>query len=258
MAKEAYYFSHDSNARSDEKILQLRAEFGWEGYGLYWAIIETLRESSDYSFSSNAKAGLALSLNTTKEKLNDILELCFEESLLVEKDGRFFSESLMIRMEQIDEKRRKRAEAGRKGGVAKAKAKQRSSNAKAKPSKEKKRKESKVKESKEVYKAFDHLSISTEENDKLVKLGYSQNEIDNIYDKIQNFKKNTNYNSLYLTALNWLKREFPNRKTIDEKETLYNYHAEGFGMQYRKTERELRRDKIACQGKITQLTEIKQ
>jgi len=146
MVKEAYYFSHDSNARGDEKILQLRSEFGWEGYGLYWAVIETLRESSDYSFSSNAKAGLALSLNTTKEKLNGILNLCFDTNLLVEKDGRFFSESLMIRMEQVDEKRRKRAEAGRLGGIAKASSKQKPSNAKATPSKEKKRKESKGKE----------------------------------------------------------------------------------------------------------------
>lgn len=122
--------------------------------------------------------------------------------------------------------------------------------------------QSKVEESKEeeskAYKAFDHLSISTEENDKLVKLGYSQNEIDNIYDKIQNFKKNTNYNSLYLTAINWLKREYPNRKPIDEKEKLYNYHAEGYGMRYKRTEKDLKRDEIACQGKITKLTEIKQ
>jgi len=41
MKKEAYYFSLDSNARDDPKILQLRMEMGWEGYGLFWAIIET-------------------------------------------------------------------------------------------------------------------------------------------------------------------------------------------------------------------------
>jgi len=36
MKKEAYYFSHDSNARQDEKIIKLRMKLGWEGYGLYW------------------------------------------------------------------------------------------------------------------------------------------------------------------------------------------------------------------------------
>jgi hypothetical protein len=29
------YFSHDANARHDEKILELRAELGWEGYGTF-------------------------------------------------------------------------------------------------------------------------------------------------------------------------------------------------------------------------------
>lgn len=241
MTKEAYYFSHDSNARRDEKILQLRAKFGWEGYGLYWAIIETLRESSDYSFSSNAKAGLAISLNTTKEKLNDILKICFDTELLIEKDGRFFSESLMLRMEQIDEKRRKRAEAGRKGGIAKAMVKQNPNNAKAKPSKEKKVKEKKVKKD---YKAFKHLSISIEENQNLINLGYRQNEIDNTYDNIENYKKNTNYNSLYLTAINWLKRDYPDRiKTRSEGDKLYTYRLQERGTMKNRTEKQYLNDK---------------
>lgn len=46
--KEAYYFSHDSNARNDDKIIKLRMKYKWEGFGLYWAIIERLREATDY------------------------------------------------------------------------------------------------------------------------------------------------------------------------------------------------------------------
>jgi len=42
-----------------------------------------------------------------------------------------------------------------------------------------------------------------------------------------------------------------------KKEVLYTYHAEGYGMQYRRTALQLKKDKIACQGKITQLIEIK-
>lgn len=149
MSKEAYYFSHDANARQDDKILELRAEFGWEGYGLYWAIIEMLRDSSNYTYPSNAKAGLGLSLNIAKDKLEKFLNFCFEVKLLVNDNGVFYSESLMRRMEEIDEKRRKRAEAGRLGGIAKALPKQNPSNAKAKPSKESKVKESKEEKKKE-------------------------------------------------------------------------------------------------------------
>jgi hypothetical protein len=149
MAKEAYYFSHDSNARLDDKILELRAEFGWHGYGLFWAVIETLRDCSNYTYPSNARAGLALSLNIAKTDLEQFLNVAVKLGLLVEEEGVIYSESLMKRMEDIDEKRRKRAEAGRLGGIAKSNGKQISSNAKANPSKEKKVKESKVKEKKE-------------------------------------------------------------------------------------------------------------
>jgi hypothetical protein len=28
-------FSHDANVRHDEKIIELMAELGWEGYGIF-------------------------------------------------------------------------------------------------------------------------------------------------------------------------------------------------------------------------------
>ena len=38
--KEIVFFSHDANAMNDTKILNMRADYGIEGYGLYWVIIE--------------------------------------------------------------------------------------------------------------------------------------------------------------------------------------------------------------------------
>jgi len=144
MGKEAYYFSHDSNARNDERILELRDEFGWEGYGMFWAIVELLRDSSDYTLSKSV-AMLKQCLNIDKELAESFLNKCIDLGLFVENDGRFYSESLMKRMEEIDLKRAKRAEAGRKGGNAKAMLQQSPSNALANRSKE-----SKVKEKKEI------------------------------------------------------------------------------------------------------------
>ena len=59
------------------------------------------------------------------------------------------------------------------------------------------------------YRSFKHLKLTFEEFEKLKSLGYSKIQIDDILDSIQNYKNNKNYENLFLTAKNWLKRETP-------------------------------------------------
>ena len=47
MKKDTFYFSHDYNARLDDKIKQLIRKHGLLGYGCYWAIIEDLYNNAN-------------------------------------------------------------------------------------------------------------------------------------------------------------------------------------------------------------------
>ena len=42
------YFPHDSNARNDYKLIKLRSKYNYEGFGIYFALLELL-------FSENNK-----------------------------------------------------------------------------------------------------------------------------------------------------------------------------------------------------------
>jgi len=61
---------------------------------------------------------------------------------------------------------------------------------------------------KDTYRMFDHLSISVSDYEKVILLGYTKTQVDDTLNAIQNYAKNKNYVSLYLTLLKWIKKEY--------------------------------------------------
>lgn len=116
--KDAYYFSHDSSASRDIKMLKIKYIYGWEGIGLFWGIIETLRETTDFKFESNKDSIDLLSsiLQVDANKLQNFINDAIKVGLFVESKGYFYSNSLNDRMEEMNKKRLNGIINGKKGG----------------------------------------------------------------------------------------------------------------------------------------------
>lgn len=134
MAKDAYFFSHDSNARNDPKILSMRCDHGMQGYGMYWVIVEYLREQEGYKLAldnTTCKA-LAMQMHSTTAEVEQFIQNCIDEYKLFTTDNAYFwADSLIRRMEKMESIREKRKAAAAKRWDSDANAKQEDSKSNA-------------------------------------------------------------------------------------------------------------------------------
>jgi hypothetical protein len=150
--KDAYYFSHDSNAKDDPKCVLLIEQLGLEGYGIFWVLIETLRDQPEYKYPLALIPALARRYNTTAEKMKTVVGSygLFQ----IENDEFFFSESLDRRMEKRSAFREsQREKALKRWNNAGALPEQSQGIADHMPVKERKGKEKKVKDKESIEKA---------------------------------------------------------------------------------------------------------
>jgi|APGre2960657373_1045057.scaffolds.fasta_scaffold85979_2 DNA-binding transcriptional MerR regulator len=68
-----------------------------------------------------------------------------------------------------------------------------------------------------IYREFQHLFITEDEIKKLLEKN-TITQIDNILNDIENYKGNTKYKSLYLTAVKWLQKNQPTSEGISPEE----------------------------------------
>ncbi|MEM5570037.1 DUF4373 domain-containing protein [Aliarcobacter butzleri] len=104
--KETCYFSHDANAKDDFKVMLLIEELGLEGYGIFWVLIETLREQQNYKYPLKLLSVLARKYNTTLAKLEVVVRNY--HLFIIEDDCFFYSSSLNRRMQKMEEVREQR------------------------------------------------------------------------------------------------------------------------------------------------------
>lgn len=111
--KSTNYFSHDSNARNDEKLVRLRMKQGAAGYGVYFMMLERLREEANYMSAKDYNMiafDLRVDAAIVKSVVEDFGLFTFTD------DGKcFYSDSFTRRMNIKDTLRRQRSEGGKIG-----------------------------------------------------------------------------------------------------------------------------------------------
>jgi hypothetical protein len=109
MKNNTFYFDHDYNAQNDPKIEAMLFEKGWEGYGIFWAIIEKLAQEPCHKLLKLYDR-IAFVLRTKFELVKSIVE----DYKLFQIDDQFFWSE---RLNKHFEKRAILAEKGRIGGL---------------------------------------------------------------------------------------------------------------------------------------------
>jgi uncharacterized protein YdaU (DUF1376 family) len=220
MRKDAYYFPHFSNARHDKKLQRVRKELGVEGYGIYFMLLETLRDQEGFSYTADDIDLLADDFGTSEQKVRTVL--CNYGLFTFTDDGQLFTSERFTEYMRpyLEKKERARMAANKRwnnsdaNAYANALPEQCASNAsKVKKSKVKKSKvnESKVNESKgnDTKSEVNGYPVTEATHEKLVE-HHTLPTILDYYERIRDYVNSQgkkDYRDYAATARNWIKRD---------------------------------------------------
>lgn len=109
------YFPHPSNSRQSSGLVTLIMNEGYAGYGIYWAIIELLRDAPGYKYSSDPKV-MAYVLHA--QEPDQVARVLKNYGLFdFDDDGLMFSPWLLEQMGAYDTRKAKLSAAGKKGAA---------------------------------------------------------------------------------------------------------------------------------------------
>lgn len=97
-------------------LVSLLIEEGYEGYGLYYAVLEVLRDAPGYKYNKDPKVWAYVLHCQDMEKLTRILQNYGLFDL--DENGLLFSPWLSDQLDTYDDTKRRRQEAGKKGAAS--------------------------------------------------------------------------------------------------------------------------------------------
>ena len=214
MSKDTFYFSHDYNSRNDEKIKFLLRKHGFNGYGLFWAIIEDLYNNANALRTDYE--GIAYDFRVDVSLIESIIK---DFDLFVFEADTFGSLSVQKRIDERDSKSVKARESAHKRWTnANAMQSQCEGNA-IKESKGKEIKEKKVIKVKDIPILFrdsiynDIIVFSA----SFLGTQYEGANFNFYYEKVKNWSDSKNNKKVdwIATAKNWMADDMANNKFID-------------------------------------------
>lgn len=211
--KETFYFPHDYNSSEDEKILKLLSVLGWEGYGLYWGIIEKLASSSEAKLKLSDLEYIAFGMRTQCERITNVVR---DYNLFIIEGDYFWSNRLVA---FFKEKEKKSAKAKESAKVRWASEANKNANASKNDAiKERKGKEKKGKERENTsfkkrgellaFGEEGEIKLSKEEHLKLC-TSIGRRNANKYIQAIENWKlaKGKSYKNDYRGILGWIKND---------------------------------------------------
>lgn len=116
MAKDSYWFRHDSSAGRGTRIRKIQHIYGHEGKGLYWDVLEVLREQDGYGYEHDDSSLLMLAdlvgCKNTKTFINWFND-CIRLELFFKEGKMFFCDKLLETMKLWDSKKLNGSKGGR-------------------------------------------------------------------------------------------------------------------------------------------------
>ena len=107
------WFKHDYTASEDDKILELRSKYGWEGYGLFYAILEYMCKT-EKGIDRKRIGALRMMLGTDQGYLEGYLEYTLEVGLFYLEGDIIYNQRIRQHIDLINQRRQEGSIAGKK------------------------------------------------------------------------------------------------------------------------------------------------
>ena len=109
-----FYFPHDIYARFDDKILELTQRHSYNGYGVYFALLEYL--ASQDGFILNDVNRIKSIIPNYPENISEILLSIIELKLLkIDNNNRLYSDRNLTNIKRLKSISKKKSDAGKRG-----------------------------------------------------------------------------------------------------------------------------------------------